>query len=83
MPRRIDLFGVIDIVAIQSDGILGIQVTTGAHHANRMQKAKAEPRLAAWLVAGARFEVWSWSKKRKLWTLRAEALRLRSQEATG
>jgi hypothetical protein len=77
-----DLFGIIDIVAITPDGILGIQATaTAAHHAHRLTKARAEPRLATWLGAGARFEVWSFSKrgargKRKTWQLRAEAVTL-------
>jgi hypothetical protein len=75
----VDLFGVIDIVAIADGCILGIQATTGAHHANRVAKINAEPRVALWLGAGARLEVWSWSKggaqgKRKLWHLRAESV---------
>lgn len=77
--RRIDLFGVIDIVAITPTGILGIQATSnnGGTHAARVHKALAEPRLVRWLRAGAHFEVWSWAKQgargeRKLWTLRAE-----------
>jgi hypothetical protein len=77
--RKHDLFGVIDIVACTPNGILGIQATTGDNHAARVTKSLAEPRLARWLASGARFSVWSWSKrgdrgKRKLWTLREEAL---------
>jgi hypothetical protein len=74
-----DLFGCIDIVAITPDGILGIQTCAGASHAARRTKSLAEPRLATWIGAGARFAVWSWAKqggrgKRKLWTLREEAV---------
>jgi hypothetical protein len=89
-----DFLGVIDIIAIQPAGhyedsegplytptgfILGIQVTSGSNHAARIAKAKAEPRLTAWLSAGARFVVWSWAKqgargKRKQWRLREEAV---------
>lgn len=77
-----DLFGCIDVVAIAGSQIVGIQATTGAHHADRRAKALAEPRLRAWLAAGAGFEIWTWSKrgeegKRKLWTLRREPLELR------
>jgi hypothetical protein len=59
--------------------ILGIQVTSGSNHAARIAKAKAEPRLTAWLNAGARFVVWSFAKqgargKRKQWRLREEAV---------
>lgn len=75
--RRIDLFGVIDIVAITPDGILGIQACAGSSHATRRTKALAEPRMHAWVEAGGLFAVWSWAKRgdrgaRKLWTLRSE-----------
>jgi hypothetical protein len=57
--------------------IIGIQATSGSNHAARITKAKSEPRLAHWVAAGARFEIWSWAKqgargKRKKWTLRVE-----------
>jgi hypothetical protein len=76
---RQDLFGCIDIVALTPEGILGIQACAGSSHAARREKARQEPRLSAWLGAGARFSVWSWSKrgergKRKLWALREESL---------
>lgn len=75
-----DLFGVIDLVAVTPDGILGIQATaTSAHHAHRRTKVLAEPRLKRWLEAGGRFAIWSWSKrgergKRKRWAVREEAI---------
>lgn len=77
---RQDLFGCIDIVAVQEGQILGIQACAGSSHAARRDKALAEPRLRAWLDAGARFEVWSWAKqgprgKRKTWTLRREEVK--------
>lgn len=72
--RRVDLFGVIDLVAITPIGILGIQACAGSSHAARLAKALAEPRLVRWLTAGARFAVWSWARrgrgKRKQWALR-------------
>lgn len=76
---RQDLFGVIDIVALTPDGILAIQACAGASHAARVAKVLAEPRTKAWLGAGGKFEVWSWSKRgaakaRKLWTLRTETV---------
>lgn len=75
---RQDLFGFIDIVAVhQSCGILGVQACVGSSHAAREAKIEAEPRALAWIAAGGRIEVWSFSKtngrkagKRKLWTMR-------------
>lgn len=98
MPRTfttVDLFGVIDLVAlvppIDPDGngwfdpgaILGIQATTGPHHADRRTKILAEPRAKEWVEAGGRLEIWTWSKrvamrkdgskaKMPKWTLRVE-----------
>jgi hypothetical protein len=59
--------------------VIGIQATSGTNHSARVAKAKAEPRLAAWLGAGQAFEVWSWAKrgargKRKTWQLREESV---------
>jgi hypothetical protein len=76
-----DLFNCLDVVAITPSGILGIQCTSdsGGNHAARVAKCLAEPRMRAWLAAGAFCEVWSWGKKgprgkRKTWTLRVEAV---------
>lgn len=80
---RQDLFGCIDLVMLDDAGlgVIGVQVTSGSAHAARVKKALEEPRLVAWLRAPARFEVWSFAKrgpagKRKLWTLRAQAVEL-------
>jgi hypothetical protein len=77
---RQDLFGVIDLIALTPTGILGIQATSGANHASRVSKVKAEPRAAQWVKAGGRIEVWSFAKrgprgKRKTWQLRVEEVR--------
>ena len=78
--RRVDLFGVIDIVVITEAGILGIQATGGGNGASRRDKIHAEPRALAWLKAGARLEVWNWEKqgaagKAKRWKVRADVIR--------
>ena len=72
--------------------ILAIQATaSAAHHAHRRTKILAEPRAAAWVQAGGRLELWSWSKrgdrgKAKRWTLRIETyeqMRAASEAADG
>ena len=46
-------------VAIRAgEPVLAVQATTGPNGAARLAKAKAEPRLAIWVAAGQRFEVW-------------------------
>lgn len=75
--RRVDLFGCIDIVALDGlPGVLGVQVTDSSNVSKRVAKAKEEERIARWLMAGNRFEVWGYAKrkprgaKRPIWTLR-------------
>lgn len=79
---RQDLFNFIDLLLMpRHESLIGVQATSGANHATRRNKSEAEPNLRLWLECGCRFEVWSWSKrgargKRKLWTLRREAITL-------
>lgn len=79
--RRIDLFNVIDIVAIKADkkGVFGIQTTTSSHISSRRKKALGTPELLTWLRAGNLFEIWGWALrgprgKRKTYQLRAVRL---------
>jgi len=74
---RQDLFGIIDILAIRKDEILGVQATSGSNVPARVKKSLEEGResLERWLLAGGHYEVWGWAKrgargKRKLWTVR-------------
>lgn len=75
----IDLFGVIDVVAIADGRIVGIQVTSGSNHDSRKDKILAEPRAREWVERGrGHLELWSFAKRggrhvRKLWSLRVEA----------
>lgn len=82
-PRgtKLDLFGVIDVVAISpgEKGAIGIQSTAniGGHHAKHRDKILAEPRARAWVESENRLELWTWAKqgargKVKRWTLRVE-----------
>lgn len=68
----LDLFGVIDLVAIvpctasggvSNGAILGIQATSGSNHASRRTKILAEPRAKEWVDAGGRLELWTWSQR--------------------
>ena len=64
---RNDLFGFIDIVAIQLDHtILGVQCTSASNHAARVAKIKSDECKEAafrWLQAGGNLWVMSWSKR--------------------
>jgi len=75
---RQDLWGIVDVWAINEDRDLLIQTTVGSHHAERVKKAIECPAMP-WLLLRHEFEVWSWEKqgprgKRKKWTLRVTAL---------
>lgn len=73
--KRQDLFGCIDIVALDEYKILGIQCTSGTNVSARIQKALDSHLVYAWLRAGGLFEVWGWRKigargRRKLYQVR-------------
>lgn len=82
--RRIDLWGIVDIMAVHPGaGVLAVQATSGngGNHAARRDKAMENENLPTILEAGVQFELWSWAKrgprgKRKLWTLRREPITL-------
>lgn len=76
---RVDLFGVIDIIAITPFGIMGIQATSGDNHAARRTKSLASNELRSWIEVGGHYEIWSWSKKgergaAKHWALRRDPI---------
>ena len=83
--KRRDLFGCIDIVAAHPElGILGVQATTGAHHATRWKKAIGCP-VHDWLAGGGHLQIWSWTKKgkqgeRKQWSCRVQQVVLEDLE---
>ena len=67
---RRDLFGCIDIVAIDpiAKRLIGIQSTTNSNKSARIAKitAACAQEMRAWLATGARVEVWSWSRYKEL-----------------
>lgn len=58
--RRKDLFNGLDFVAIRPGEILGVQATSKSNVSARVRKLKEEPRIRAWVDAGAKCEVWGW-----------------------
>lgn len=77
---RQDLFGVFDLLAFGGGKIMGIQVSSGSHHAARVRKIQEWAGLQEWNATGATAEVWTYSKtgergKPKNWTLRDEVVK--------
>lgn len=90
----IDLFGVIDIIAVDLSAplgqrIIGIQATsggTGGSHAPHRAKILASLNASIWIAGGGRLELWSWAKqgakgKAKRWQLRVEVFTAESWRA--
>jgi hypothetical protein len=72
IPRarlRRDLFGCFDVLAVGSD-VIGVQVTTGSHVADRARKLTASPALPILKGAGIKVRVHGWRKLRGQWRLR-------------
>lgn len=86
---RVDLFKVIDIVAVREDidGVLGIQACITGDILKRTKKALETPELLVWLKAGNKFEVWGWAirgarGKRKKYQLKVKTLTLSDFSST-
>jgi len=74
--RRIDLFGVVDLVAMDGIRIIGIQSTSGSNFNARIRKILAEPRAKRWLESGARLFVHGWRKlaRTRSWDCREQEI---------
>lgn len=94
--HRVDLFGVIDIVAVTTvstegkdpvhvRGVLGIQASPGSVHAAHAHKIRAAYRddedVRAWFAAGNRLELWSWSLRGAAGKAKRWSLRVERFEA--
>jgi hypothetical protein len=84
--RKMDLFGFIDVLAVNDRHLLAIQVCDDTHHAEHRKKILALP-VARQLIYHMDIEIWSWGLKltgtkrkdgklnrRKEQTLRRDAL---------
>jgi hypothetical protein len=72
--KRVDLFHIIDLLAIKPGIILGVQSTSKAQISAHKKKCLVKERinLQSWLEAGGKFVIIGWYKKkkkksRKLW----------------
>lgn len=69
---RQDLYGWIDIIAVHPVfGILGVQTTTQANAAARLEKARGNAALVAWVTAGGKLAVHGWRKLKGRWQVDA------------
>ena len=77
-----DLFGMLDLVALSPEAIIGIQTTTAAHLAARRRKVAEARYASAWLLAGGRLLVHGWRKRQRLWVVNCWEVLLDSQGLT-
>lgn len=61
---RQDLFGFIDVIAVSTEGVIGVQCCAGSGHAAHKTKILANDIAPQWIRAGGRIQIWSWSKKK-------------------
>lgn len=72
---RNDLFGIIDVLAVNDDGdVLAVQATSYTNVSARCRKITASPALAPLARAGWTVEVWGWRKVKGRWTDRRVTL---------
>ncbi len=63
--KRHDLWGVIDILAIRRDEVLGVQTTSYGHVPDRVKKITDSEHISAIREAGIRVVVHGWRKNPK------------------
>jgi hypothetical protein len=68
--RRIDLFGIIDLVAIGNGETIGVQTTSGSNVASRIDKITESEAIADLRDAGWRIVVHGWRKLKSGWACR-------------
>jgi hypothetical protein len=64
VKRRKDLFGFIDIIAINGENILGVQSCDGSAFAEHDKKIIACPKTNLWLASGGLLWLMGWRKKK-------------------
>lgn len=67
--KRIDLYGIADILAV-GDDILAVQTTSASNVAARVKKITESAALPVLRKAGIRIHVHGWRKSRGRWVLR-------------
>lgn len=74
--KRKDLFGVIDIVAIGEDKIIGVQCTTLDNHNARREKILRNRAMKDWLKVASLWII-SWGKRNGRWRPKIEMLSIK------
>ena len=72
---KMDLFGWIDLIALEDGKFVGVQTTTQDNASSRFHKARGNAALQAWVKSGGILVIHCWAKRggrdeRKLWTLK-------------
>ena len=67
---RQDLFGIVDVLAVNEAGIVAVQSTSASNVAARITKITDRPALQILRKAGIRVLVHGWAKRKGRWTLR-------------
>lgn len=69
--KRVDLYGIIDILCVSDSEIVGVQATSGTHVAARVTKIAESTATSILRRAGIRILVHGWRKNAQgRWTLR-------------
>lgn len=67
---RQDLFGIIDVVALTGERIIGVQTTSATNVSARRRKIVGSPEAARWVQSGGRLFIHGWRKKGARWECR-------------
>jgi hypothetical protein len=68
--RRVDLFGIIDVIAVGPKGTLAVQCTSASNMSSRVTKIGESEHIGAIREAGWAIEVHGWRKPKNRWIQR-------------
>lgn len=71
--KRVDLYGIVDILCVSETEIVGVQATSASNVAARLRKIAESPATPILRAAGVRLLVHGWAKRKHRWVLREVA----------
>ena len=68
--KRVDLFGIIDVVCVSETEVVGIQTTSASNVSARITKITESPATPVLRKVGIRILVHGWAKRKGRWVVR-------------
>ncbi len=81
--RRIDFLGVADAIALNGESLVLIQLTDSTSASKHEKKILESDKLALWLRAGGKFQMYLWRKVKNRWQAKIREYTLNNDNTVG